>query len=63
MHVQSYEQKNHLSKYLGTTRPREQKKKETKDRQELPANVKQFYLTNALRAIFTTFCIARGCIL
>lgn len=44
MHVQSYEQKNHLSKYLGTTRPRE--KKETKDRQELSANVKQFYLTN-----------------
>lgn len=48
MHVQSCEQKTHLSKYLGTTRPREQKKKkkETKDRQELSANVKQFYLTN-----------------
>lgn len=47
MHVQSYEPKKHLSKYLGTTRPREQKKKEeTKDRQELSANVKQFYLTN-----------------
>lgn len=45
MHVQSCEQKTHLSKYLGTTRPRE-KKKETKDRQELSANVKQFYLTN-----------------
>lgn len=27
MHVQSCEQKNHLSKYLGTTRPREKKKK------------------------------------
>lgn len=27
IHVQSYEQKNHLSKYLGTTRPREKKKK------------------------------------
>lgn len=44
MHVQSYEPKNHLSKYLGTTR--REKKKETKDRQELSANVKQFYLTN-----------------
>lgn len=42
MHVQSCEQKTHLSKYLGT----ERKKKETKDRQELSANVKQFYLTN-----------------
>lgn len=47
MHVQSCEQKTHLSKYLGTTRPREQKKiEETKDRQELSANVNFFYLTN-----------------
>lgn len=45
MHVQSYEPKKHLSKYLGTTRPKE-KKKETKDRQELSANVNFFYLTN-----------------
>lgn len=51
------------SNILGQLDRENKKKKETKDRQELPANVKQFYLTNALRAIFTTFCIARGCIL
>lgn len=42
MHVQSCEQKTHLSNYLGTGRRRE--KKPPKDGQELSAIVKQVYL-------------------
>lgn len=47
MHVQSCEQKTICPNILGQLdRENKKKEKETKDRQELSANVKQFYLTN-----------------